>query len=199
MRFTTCFTASLRQLSRHLFLTALLVSSTLVLADESVQSTAQASVAAAVTSVASTPAAALTPSTQLDPTLIQRASTSVQTTLDSALDLIGIRYKRGGSSPETGFDCSGFVRHVFKEGMGIYLPRSSKEIAKTSEEVDKHELKPGDLVFFNTMRRTFSHVGIYLGDNKFVHSPRAGGKVRIEDLRERYWTKRFNGARRVAD
>jgi cell wall-associated NlpC family hydrolase len=191
MRFTTCFTAPLR----HLFLTALLVSSNLVLADESVQSTAQASVAA----VASTPAAALTPSTQLDPSLIQRASTSVQTTLDSALDLIGIRYKRGGSSPETGFDCSGFVRHVFKEGMGIYLPRSSKEIAKTSEEVDKRELQPGDLVFFNTMRRTFSHVGIYLGDNKFVHSPRAGGKVRIEDLRERYWTKRFNGARRVAD
>jgi len=195
MRFTTCFTARFRQL----LLTTLLLASNLVLADESVQSTAQASVAAAVTTVASTPAAALTPSTQLDPTLIQRASTSVQTTLDSALDLIGIRYKRGGNSPETGFDCSGFVRHVFKEGMGIYLPRSSKEIAKTSEEVDKRELQPGDLVFFNTMRRTFSHVGIYLGDNKFVHSPRAGGKVRIEDLRERYWTKRFNGARRVAD
>ncbi|MRR51380.1 MAG: peptidoglycan endopeptidase [Rhodocyclaceae bacterium] len=195
MRFTTCFTAHLRQLSRHLLLTALLLASNLALADESVQSTAQATAA----TVASTPAISLTPSSQLDPTLIQRASTSVQTTLDSALDLIGIRYKRGGNSPETGFDCSGFVRHVFKEGMGIYLPRSSKEIAKTSEEVDKQELQPGDLVFFNTMRRAFSHVGIYLGDNKFVHSPRAGGKVRIEDLRERYWTKRFNGARRVAD
>ncbi|MDP2795841.1 MAG: C40 family peptidase [Sulfurisoma sp.] len=132
-------------------------------------------------------------------TFIDRASTNVQDALEQALDLIGIRYKRGGSSPETGFDCSGFVSHVFKEGLGLYLPRSSREISKAGEVVDKTELQPGDLVFFNTMRRTFSHVGIYLGDNLFVHAPRAGAKVRIEDMRARYWATRYNGARRVGE
>ena len=79
----------------------------------------------------------------------------------------------------------------------MILPRSSKEMSKTGEAVSRDELKPGDLVFFNTMRSAFSHVGIYLGDNQFVHAPRAGGRVRIEDLRDSYWVKRFNGARRV--
>jgi cell wall-associated NlpC family hydrolase len=97
-----------------------------------------------------------------------------------------------------GFDCSGFVGHVFREGLGLVLPRSSKEMSKTGEVVKREELKPGDLVFFNTMRSAFSHVGIYLGDNQFVHAPRAGGRVRIEDLRDSYWVKRFNGARRVS-
>jgi cell wall-associated NlpC family hydrolase len=131
-------------------------------------------------------------------TLLQRASSSVEETLDSALDLIGIRYKRGGSSPEKGFDCSGFVSHVFREGLGLYLPHSAKAMSKSGETIAKNDLKPGDLVFFNTMRHAFSHVGIYLGDNLFLHSPRTGGRVRIEDMSERYWTKRFNGARRVA-
>jgi cell wall-associated NlpC family hydrolase len=129
---------------------------------------------------------------------VDRASASVENTIDQALDLIGIRYKRGGSSPETGFDCSGFVGHVFKEGLGLYLPRSSREISKAGDVVDKTELQPGDLVFFNTMRRAFSHVGIYLGDNQFVHAPRSGARIRIEDMSDRYWAKRYNGARRVA-
>ena len=128
---------------------------------------------------------------------VDRASASAQDAIDNALDLLGIRYRRGGSSPESGFDCSGFVSHVFREGLGLILPRSSKEMSKSGEVVSKDELKPGDLVFFNTMRSAFSHVGIYLGDNQFVHAPRAGGRVRIEDLRENYWVKRFNGARRV--
>ncbi|OHC63632.1 MAG: hypothetical protein A2045_07925 [Rhodocyclales bacterium GWA2_65_20] len=115
-----------------------------------------------------------------------------------ALDLIGIRYRRGGTSPETGFDCSGFVGHVFKEGLGLYLPHSARQISAAGEAVAKSELQPGDLVFFNTMRRAFSHVGIYLGDNKFVHAPRTGGTVRVEDMSESYWRKRFNGARRIA-
>ena len=131
--------------------------------------------------------------------LVDRASANVQDALQQALDLIGIRYKRGGSSPETGFDCSGFVSHVFKEGLGLYLPRSSRAISQAGEVVAKTELRPGDLVFFNTMRRTFSHVGIYLGDNLFVHAPRSGAKVRIEDMSERYWAKRYNGARRVSE
>jgi cell wall-associated NlpC family hydrolase len=130
-------------------------------------------------------------------TLFQRASSSLEQTLDRALDLIGIRYRRGGSTPESGFDCSGFVSHVFREGLGLYLPRSAREMSRTGEPVAKDQLQPGDLVFFNTMRRTFSHVGIYLGDSQFLHAPRTGGRVRIEDMRERYWVKRFNGARRL--
>ena len=122
---------------------------------------------------------------------------AVQGTLETALDLIGIRYRRGGTSPETGFDCSGFVGHVFRQGLGLYLPHNARQISKTGEAVSKSELQPGDLVFFNTMRRAFSHVGIYLGDNKFVHAPRAGGTVRVEDMSESYWKTRFNGARRV--
>ena len=135
---------------------------------------------------------------QEPPTLLQRTSNSIESTLDGALNLIGIRYRRGGSTPERGFDCSGFVDHVFREGLGVYLPRSAREMSKTGAPVERDALKPGDLVFFNTMRRAFSHVGIYLGDNLFVHAPRTGGKVRIEDLTARYWVKHFNGARRVA-
>jgi cell wall-associated NlpC family hydrolase len=131
--------------------------------------------------------------------LIDRTRDSVERTLNGALDLIGIRYRRGGSTPERGFDCSGFVNHVFREGLGLYLPRSAREMSKTGEPIAKDELQPGDLVFFNTMRRTFSHVGIYLGDNLFVHAPRTGGRIRIEDLSARYWTKHFTGARRVVD
>ena len=133
----------------------------------------------------------------LQVSFVDRASATAQDAIDQAMDLLGIRYRRGGTSPEAGFDCSGFVSHVFREGLGMVLPRSSKEMSKSGEEISRDELRPGDLVFFNTMRKAFSHVGIYLGDNQFVHSPRSGGRVRIEDLRESYWMKRFNGARRV--
>jgi cell wall-associated NlpC family hydrolase len=133
----------------------------------------------------------------LQVSFVDRASATAQDAIDQAMDLLGIRYRRGGSSPEAGFDCSGFVSHVFREGLGMVLPRSSKEMSKSGEEISRDELRPGDLVFFNTMRKAFSHVGIYLGDNQFVHAPRSGGRVRIEDLRESYWMKRFNGARRV--
>lgn len=129
---------------------------------------------------------------------VDRASASAQDAIDQAMDLLGIRYRRGGTSPEAGFDCSGFVSHVFREGLGLILPRSSKEMSKAGEIVNRDELRPGDLVFFNTMRKAFSHVGIYLGDNQFVHAPRSGGLVRVEDLRDSYWIKRFNGARRIS-
>jgi cell wall-associated NlpC family hydrolase len=116
-----------------------------------------------------------------------------------AMSMIGIRYKFGGNSPESGMDCSGLVRYVFKETWGKILPRTSAEISQAGEKIDKGELRPGDLVFFNTLRRTFSHVGIYLGDNKFIHSPAAGSAVRIESMDIGYWKKRFNGARRISD
>ena len=133
----------------------------------------------------------------LQVSFVDRATATAQDAIDQAMDLLGIRYRRGGSSPESGFDCSGFVSHVFREGLGLMLPRSSKEMSKSGEEINRDELRPGDLVFFNTMRHAFSHVGIYLGDNQFVHAPRSGGRVRIEDLRQSYWMKRFNGARRI--
>jgi len=129
--------------------------------------------------------------------LMARAVDGMQGTLDQAMAYLGIRYKRGGSSPETGFDCSGFVRYVYNESLGLLLPRNALGMSKTGEVVDKQELMPGDLVFFNTMKRAFSHVGIYVGNNLFVHAPRAGAKVRIEDMTDKYWSRRFNGARRV--
>ena len=144
--------------------------------------------------------AALTPSMSLSEhsaMLVDRTILGAQATLDQAFEFLGIRYKRGGSTPETGFDCSGFVRHVYNESVGLLLPRSAKAMSQEGERVDMTELKPGDLVFFNTMRRAFSHVGIYIGNGLFVHSPRAGGKVRIEDMGDKYWTRRYNGARRV--
>jgi cell wall-associated NlpC family hydrolase len=114
-----------------------------------------------------------------------------------ALNLIGVRYRWGGSSPDSGLDCSGFVRYVFQDTLGLALPRRAEEMSRVGEKVRMSDLKPGDLVFFNTMRRTFSHVGIYIGDNKFVHSPSTGSTIRVDDMDDAYWEKRFTGARRV--
>lgn len=119
--------------------------------------------------------------------------------LGQAMTLLGVPYKRGGSSAETGFDCSGFVRHMYETSIGRLLPRRAEEQASATDKIDRSELNPGDLVFFNTMRRTFSHVGIYIGDGKFIHSPSVGKSVRVDDLRAAYWTKRFTGARRVQE
>ena len=117
----------------------------------------------------------------------------------SAMNFLGVPYKRGGNSVSNGFDCSGFTRHIFEMSVGLVLPRRADEQAKLSSlvPIKKEDLKPGDLVFFNTMRATFSHVGIYVGEGKFIHSPRVGGAVRVEDMREAYWAKRFTGARRA--
>lgn len=131
------------------------------------------------------------------PSLVERAVGGAQATLDQALAYLGIRYRRGGSSPETGFDCSGFVRHVFAETLGLELPHSARAISQNGAHVEKNELMPGDLVFFNTMRHAFSHIGIYLGNNQFIHAPRSGARVRIEDMTDRYWSRRYNGARRI--
>lgn len=118
--------------------------------------------------------------------------------VSTAMGFMGLRYRRGGNSAESGFDCSGFVRAIYQKTAGLVLPRQAKDQAASTEVIDKRDLKPGDLVFFNTMRRAFSHVGVYVGDGKFIHSPRTGQSVRIEDMNVSYWKKRFNGARRVA-
>jgi cell wall-associated NlpC family hydrolase len=117
----------------------------------------------------------------------------------SAMNFLGVRYTRGGNSVENGFDCSGFTRHIFELSVGLVLPHRADEQARASNllPIAREELKPGDLVFFNTMKRTFSHVGIYVGDGKFIHSPRTGSAVRVEDMRDAYWAKRFTGARRA--
>ena len=117
----------------------------------------------------------------------------------TAGDFIGTRYKRGGNTVSQGLDCSGLVRLVFKDALNVNLPRTAAEISRAGEKIDQSELQPGDLVFYNTLKRGFSHVGIYLGDNKFIHSPSAGGQVRIESMELGYWKKRFNGARRIND
>ena len=117
--------------------------------------------------------------------------------IDRALEMIGVRYRRGGNSPQTGFDCSGLVNHVFREARGMILPHSSRAISKTGASIEKDELKAGDLVLFHNLRHAVSHIGIYLGDNQFVHSPRPGQAVSIADMRDRYWASRYYGARRI--
>ena len=118
--------------------------------------------------------------------------------LERALSLRGTRYRAGGTSPETGFDCSGFVGYLYRDIVGFELPRSANEIWRFGRPVERTDLRPGDLVFYNTLRRPFSHVGIYLGDNQFVHAPASGGSVRVVNMDERYWAARWNGAKRVA-
>ncbi len=120
-----------------------------------------------------------------------------QEVLINALSLTGIKYKYGGNSPATGFDCSGFVRYVFRNAANLTLPPTARAIAQIGKTVKKDELQPGDLVFFNTLKSTFSHVGIYLGDNKFIHAPSSGKTVRVENMQESYWASRFEGAQRL--
>lgn len=114
-----------------------------------------------------------------------------------AMGSLGVPYRRGGTSAETGFDCSGFVRAIYEQSIGHLLPRKADQQAAATQQIDKTELQPGDLVFFNTLRRSFSHVGIYLGNGKFIHSPKPGAQVRIESMSISYWSERFDGARRV--
>ena len=114
-----------------------------------------------------------------------------------ALSLLGVDYKWGGTRPETGLDCSGLVQYVFQQVTGVTLPRTAHEMSRLGERVKVDDLKPGDLVFFNTRRFAFSHVGIYLGENRFIHAPSRGREVEIAELDARYWKKRFNGARRM--
>lgn len=128
---------------------------------------------------------------------IHQASDHAQALVRNALQFLGVPYRRGGTSADTGFDCSGFVRTTFEQALGLMLPRRAAEQAAATYKIDKHELRPGDLVFFNTLRRAYSHVGIYLGEGRFIHAPRRGATVRVESMDTRYWRARFNGARRA--
>lgn len=118
--------------------------------------------------------------------------------LMAALGHSGAKYRLGGTSRETGFDCSGFVQQMYHQAVGLKLPRDTASQAAATQAIDVAHLAPGDLVFFNTQRRAHSHVGIYMGEGKFIHAPRTGQSVRVENMNARYWKKRFDGARRVA-
>jgi cell wall-associated NlpC family hydrolase len=122
---------------------------------------------------------------------------TAQEILLNALSLTGVKYKYGGKSPETGLDCSGFVRYVFQQAANLTLPHGARAISQLGQAIPVEQLQPGDLVFFNTLKSAFSHVGIYMGEGRFIHAPSAGGSIRVVDMNDSYWAKRFNGARRL--
>ena len=124
-------------------------------------------------------------------------SSAAQEVLLNALSLTGVKYKYGGISPETGFDCSGFVRYVFQQAASVTLPHGARAISQIGQVVSVDQLQPGDLVFFNTLKSAFSHVGIYVGEGRFIHAPSTGGGIHVVDMNDSYLAKRFNGARRL--
>ena len=132
------------------------------------------------------------PRSETGPVGEQRAEALLQ-----ALLSLGLDYRYGGKTPETGFDCSGLVAHVFREAYGIQLPHNARAQSEYGKRVGLSELRAGDLVFYNTLNRPFSHVGIYLGDGRFLHAPKTGAQVRVESISAGYWSKRFDGARRL--
>jgi cell wall-associated NlpC family hydrolase len=124
-------------------------------------------------------------------------STWAHEVLMNALSLTGVKYKYGGSSPETGFDCSGFVRYVFQQAANLTLPHGARALSQLGQNIPINQLQPGDLVFFNTLKSAFSHVGIYLGEGRFIHAPSSGGGIHVVNMNGEYWSQRFNGARRI--
>ncbi|HET9047163.1 MAG TPA: C40 family peptidase, partial [Casimicrobiaceae bacterium] len=128
---------------------------------------------------------------------VARAWSGAQDVAQFALGLIGVEYRYGGETPERGLDCSGLVRYVFQQVTGVTLPRTAKEMSRIGTRVELADLRVGDLVFFNTRRFAFSHVGLYLGDDQFIHAPRRGREVEITTISAAYWQTHFNGARRL--
>lgn len=128
---------------------------------------------------------------------VHQVSTRASDLVVNALSFLGVKYRYGGDSARSGFDCSGFVRYVYQETLGTVLPHNAAQQAREGEKIPESQLRPGDLVFFNTLRRAFSHVGIYIGNGQFIHSPRTGETIRVESLDAPYWARRFDGARRI--
>ena len=138
-----------------------------------------------------TPSAPGEPSVVVPPVPV--ASSAV---IDTAMKLRGVPYRNGGSDP-SGFDCSGFVQWVFARN-GVVLPREVREQYGAGEKIGLRQVRPGDLVFFETVSRGASHVGLVIGGDQFVHAPSSTGVVRVERFTASYWAKRFIGARRIA-
>lgn len=125
------------------------------------------------------------------------AATAGESPLVYALRALGTRYQYGGRSPETGFDCSGLIAHAFERSLGLLLPHNARAQSRVGKPVKRRDLAPGDLVFYNTRNQPFSHVGMYIGNGRFIHAPKPGARVRLERLDTPYWQSRFNGGRRV--
>ncbi|MCX9156922.1 C40 family peptidase [Niveibacterium sp. 24ML] len=116
-----------------------------------------------------------------------------------ALGLVDTGYRFGGRNPQAGLDCSGMVSYVMEQVAGVKLPHNAAQIASQARPIERDQMRPGDLVFFNTMKRPFSHMGIYIGDGRFVHAPSTNGAVRVERLDSAYFAQRFEGARTLLD
>lgn len=129
--------------------------------------------------------------------LVDSVSSHSESLINQSMEFIGVRYRWNMDIPQSGLDGSGFIAYVFKDKLGFLIPRKSSEMSRVGKSVSRDDLQPGDLVFFNTMRLTFSHVGIYVGENKFIHSPSKGASIRVDDMSNMYWDKRFDGARRL--
>lgn len=128
---------------------------------------------------------------------VRQSSARISDMLLYAISLSGTPYRFGGKTPSEGFDCSGFVAHVYKTALNFILPRNALAMSRLGQIISTAELSPGDLVFFNTLASPFSHVGIYIGDERFIHSPRSGGTIEIVPMQKKYWATRFDGARRL--
>ncbi|MBR6027430.1 MAG: C40 family peptidase [Neisseriaceae bacterium] len=115
----------------------------------------------------------------------------------NAMSLLGVSYRFGGSSPVKGMDCSGFIQYIFRQALSVDLPRTSAEMATVGRAVEKSQLQPGDLVFFARNGKRINHVGMYIGNNKFIHAPRTGKDIEIQNLDKPYYTKSYAGARRI--
>lgn len=146
--------------------------------------------------VATTPSAT---TAEQEPAAKSSWASSAQEIILHALSQTGVKYKYGGINPETGFDCSGFVRYVFQQAANLSLPHGARAISQVGQNVSQNDLQPGDLVFFNTLKSVTSHVGIYVGNNHFIHSPSAGGTISVTDMNDAYWSKRYTGARRIQE
>lgn len=112
-----------------------------------------------------------------------------------AMGLMGVDYRFGGKNPSSGMDCSGMVSYIYKNAVGMNLPHNAYRIAKISRSIAMSEIQPGDLVFFNTQHRSYSHVGIYIGKGRFIHAPGTDGKIKISNLSSRYFARHLEGAR----
>ncbi|WP_416189542.1 C40 family peptidase [Neisseria sp. CCUG17229] len=133
-----------------------------------------------------------------NPPIVEQSSGSADELIKSAMGLLGVAYRYGGTSARTGFDCSGFMQHIFRRTLGLNLPRTSAEQAKMGTHVNRSELQPGDMVFFRTMGRgRISHVGLYIGNNRFIHAPRTGKNIEITSLSNKYWNSKYAFGRRV--
>lgn len=133
---------------------------------------------------------------EMPPAPVPSVDPAIWSLVQNAVAWLGVPYRHGGKTADRGFDCSGFVGAVYKKTFGLILPPSALTISKFGQPITFEELKIGDLIFFNTLRRPFSHVGIYMGEGRFIHACSTANQIKIDNL-DQYYTKRINGFRRI--